>query len=171
MADDGNVITNLNLDAPAANGEDTGPAAGIVSQYIKDLSVENPNAPASFQWTEAPEIDVQFNIASKQIEGELHEVELKISLTSKSDAGTSFIIDLAYCGLIGMRGLEPEQMHMFTYAEAPRLLFPYARRVISDAVRDAGFPPFMLEPIDFNGLYLSQLQSRQEEVGEPVGTA
>ena len=171
MADDGNVITNLNLDAPAANGEDTGPAAGIVSQYIKDLSVENPNAPASFQWTEAPEIDVQFNIASKQIEGELHEVELKISLTSKSDAGTSFIIDLAYCGLIGMRGLEPEQMHMFTYAEAPRLLFPYARRVISDAVRDAGFPPFMLEPIDFKGLYLSQLQSRQEEVGEPVGTA
>ena len=171
MADDGNVITNLNLDAPAANGEDTGPAAGIVSQYIKDLSVENPNAPASYQWTEAPEIDVQFNIASKQIEGELHEVELKISLTSKSDAGTSFIIDLAYCGLIGMRGLEPEQMHMFTYAEAPRLLFPYARRVISDAVRDAGFPPFMLEPIDFKGLYLSQLQSRQEEVGEPVGTA
>lgn len=171
MADDGNVITNLNLDAPASNGEDTGPAAGIISQYIKDLSVENPNAPASFQWTDAPEIDVQFNIASKQVENELHEVELKISLNSKSEAGTAFIVELAYCGLIGMRGLEPEQMHMFTYAEAPRLLFPYARRVISDAVRDAGFPPFMLEPIDFNGLYLSQLQSRQEEVGEPVGTA
>ncbi len=171
MADDGNVITKLNLDAPAPNGEDTGPAAGIVSQYIKDLSVENPNAPASFQWTEAPEVDVQFNIAAKQIEGELHEVELKISLNSKSEAGTAFIIELAYCGLIGMRGLEPEQMHMFSYAEAPRLLFPYARRVISDAVRDAGFPPFMLEPIDFNGLYLSQLQSQQEAVGEPAGTA
>ncbi|MEO7248173.1 MAG: protein-export chaperone SecB [Novosphingobium sp.] len=172
MADDGNVITNLNLDGPAPNGEDTSPAAGIVSQYIKDLSVENPNAPASFQWTEAPEIDVQFNIASKQVEGELHEVELKISLNSKCDAGTAFIIELSYCGLIGMRGLEPEQMHMFTYAEAPRLLFPYARRVISDAVRDAGFPPFMLEPIDFNGLYLQQLASRQESaVGEPAGTA
>ena len=171
MADDGNVITTLNLDAPSANGEDTGPAAGIVSQYIKDLSVENPNAPASFQWTEAPEIDVQFNIAAKQIENELHEVELKISLNSKSDAGTAFIVELAYCGLIGMRGLEPEQMHMFTYAEAPRLLFPYARRVISDAVRDAGFPPFMLEPIDFNGLYLSQLQSQADAVGEPAGTA
>ena len=168
---DGNVITKLNLDSPASNGEDTGPAAGIISQYVKDLSVENPNSPASFQWTDAPEIDVQFNIAATPVEGEIHEVELKISLTSKSASGTSFIIELSYCGLIGMRGLEPEQEHMFTYAEAPRLLFPYARRVISDAVRDAGFPPFMLEPIDFNGLYMQQVAAQQEAAGEPAGNA
>jgi len=174
MADDGNVITDLNLDGPAANGEDTSPAAGIISQYVKDLSVENPNAPASFQWTDMANIDVQFNIAAKPVEGEVHEVELKIALNSKGEQGTAFIVDLSYCGLIGMRGLEPEQMHMFTYAEAPRLLFPFARRVIADAVRDAGFPPFMLEPIDFNGLYLQQLASQAAEAdaaGAPAGNA
>lgn len=171
MADEGNVITDLNLDGPLPNGEDTGPAAGIISQYVKDLSVENPNAPASFQWSEAPEIDVQFNIQSNQIEGEIHEVELKIAINSKTAQGTAFIVDLSYCGLIGMRGLPAEQMHAFTYAEAPRILFPFARRVIADAVRDAGFPPFMLEPIDFNGLYLQQLAAQQEAAGEPAGTA
>ena len=64
MADDGNIITNLDIPSDA-NGEDTAPAAGIISQYIKDLSVENPNAPDSFQWEDAPQMDVQFNIASR----------------------------------------------------------------------------------------------------------
>jgi len=172
MADEGNVITDLNLDAPAPNGEDTAPAAGIISQYIKDLSVENPNAPASFQWQDAPQLDVQFNILATQIDAEVHEVELKISLTSKASAGTAFIVELAYCGLIGMRGLAPEQMHAFTYAEAPRILFPFARRIVADAVRDAGFPPVMLEPIDFNGLYIQQLaQQQQMAEAEPAGHA
>ncbi len=176
MAEDGNVITDLDLDGPGPNslpnGEDTGPAAGIISQYVKDLSVENPNAPIAFQWQDAPQLDVQFNITATPIDAEVTEVELKVSLTSKCEAGTAFIVDLAYCGLIGMRGLEPEQMHAFTYAEAPRILFPFARRVIADAVRDAGFPPVMLEPIDFNGLYMQQLaQSQQVAEGEPAGNA
>lgn len=174
MADDGNVITDLNLDQPAPNGEDTGPAAGIISQYVKDLSVENPNAPASYQWTDTPNLDVQFNITARQVDGEVHEVELKIAMTSKGEAGTAYIIELAYCGLIGMRGLAPEQMHMFTYAEAPRILFPFARRILADAVRDAGYPPVMLEPIDFNGLYVQQLQAQaegQDAEGRPVGNA
>jgi len=172
MADDGNVITDLNLDQPVANGEDTGPAAGIISQYVKDLSVENPNAPASFQWTDAPQLDVQFNIAAKQVDNEIHEVELKISMTSKGEAGTAYIIELAYCGVIGMRGLAPEQMHAFTYAEAPRILFPFARRILADAVRDAGYPPVMLEPIDFNGLYVQQLAAQAEAAETtPMGNA
>jgi len=172
MADDGNVITDLNLDQPVANGEDTGPAAGIISQYVKDLSVENPNAPASFQWTDAPQLDVQFNIAAKQVDNEIHEVELKISMTSKGEAGTAYIIELAYCGVIGMRGLAPEQMHAFTYAEAPRILFPFARRILADAVRDAGYPPVMLEPIDFNGLYVQQLAAQAEATETtPMGNA
>ncbi len=176
MAEDGNVITDLDLDGPSSNslpnGEDTGPAAGIISQYVKDLSVENPNAPLAYQWADAPQLDVQFNITATPIDGEVTEVELKVSLTSKCEAGTAFIVELAYCGLIGMRGLEPEQMHAFTYAEAPRILFPFARRVIADAVRDAGYPPVMLEPIDFNGLYMQQLsQSQQMAEGEPAGNA
>ncbi|MBS0253711.1 MAG: protein-export chaperone SecB [Proteobacteria bacterium] len=163
MADEGNVITDLNLDQPAPNGADTGPVAGVVSQYVKDLSVENPNAPAVYAWTDAPQIDVQFNIMAAQVEGELHEVQLKIQVTAKLEAGTAYIVDLTYAGMIGMRGLDEPNMHAFMYAEAPRILFPFARRVIADAVRDAGFTPLMLEPIDFNGLYLQQLQAAQAQ--------
>jgi preprotein translocase subunit SecB len=171
MAEDGTVTTQINQDGSAPNGEDTGPAAGILSQYVKDLSVENPNAPLCFQWADQPQIEVQFNIQANAIETELHEVELKIELSSKCEAGTQFLIELAYCGLVGIRGFTPEQQHMFIYAEAQRILFPFARRVIADAVRDAGYPPFMLEPIDFNGLYLQQLAAQQQAQGEPAGNA
>ena len=183
MAEEGNVISNLRADTlgTIANGADTAPAAGIITQYVKDLSVENPNAPESFSWAEAPTLDVQFNIAARAVPGanpgELHEVELKVTLTAKAEAGTAYIVDLAYCALVGMRNLDEASMHGFLFAEAPRLTFPFARRVIADAVRDAGFPAFLLEPIDFNGLYLQQIAQAQAEAqaqaaqGEPAGNA
>ncbi|MEN9684022.1 MAG: protein-export chaperone SecB [Pseudomonadota bacterium] len=161
MSDEGNIITDLGLQTPAPNGADTLPSAGIISQYVKDLSVENPHAPESFQWPETPAIDVQFNIAARELSDEVSEIELKIAINSKCQSGTQFIVDLAYCGLVGMRNLDDSQKHAFTYAEAPRILFPFARRVIGDAVRDAGFAPLLLEPIDFNGLYLQQLAAQQ----------
>jgi preprotein translocase subunit SecB len=172
MADEGNIISDLNL----GNGEDTAPSAGIISQYVKDLSVENPNAPQAFSWQDAPQIDVQFNIGAQAIDTDVHEVELKITCTSKTQSGTAFIVDLSYCALVGMRNLEDSQSHAFLFAEAPRILFPFARRVIADAVRDAGFAPLMLEPIDFNGLYVQQLQAQAQQQadsaqGEPVGNA
>jgi preprotein translocase subunit SecB len=170
MADEGNVISNLDL-GTAPNGEDTGPVAGIISQYIKDLSVESPNSPECFQWQDAPELDIQFNISAKPVSAEVHEVELKIQVTAKAEAGTIYIIELAYAALIGMRNLPDAQAHAFTYAEAPRIIFPYARRIISDAVRDAGFPPVMLEPIDFNGLYMQQFAEHKAAGGVPAGNA
>lgn len=169
MSDEGNIITDLGLEVPQPNGADTLPSAGLISQYVKDLSVENPNAPEAFQWQDPPQIDVQFNIGAREMEGtsgEVSEIELKISISSKCQAGTAFLVELSYGGLIGMRNLEDAQKHAFTYAEAPRLLFPFARRVIADAVRDAGFPPLLLEPIDFNGLYVQQLQAQQAAEAE-----
>ncbi|MFA9201098.1 MAG: protein-export chaperone SecB [Cypionkella sp.] len=163
MADEGDVLTDLNLDpAAGANGADNQPVAGIISQYVKDLSVENPNAPACFQWQSQPQIDLQFNIAAEPVNEEIHEVELKIKLSAKADEGDLYLVELAYCGLIGIRNLPDEHAHAFLYAEAPRILFPFARRVIADATRDLGFQPMMVDPIDFNGLYLQQLQRRAE---------
>lgn len=174
MADEGDVLTDLNMN-PAPNGEDTQPVAGIVSQYVKDMSVENPNAPDSYQWTDQPQIDLQFNIGANQVNDQLHEVELKINVVAKAEQGNAYLIELSYCGLIGMRNLPDDQMHAFMYAEAPRILFPFARRIIADATRDAGYQPLMLDPIDFNGLYMQQLQRKAEEqaAGEtpPVGNA
>jgi preprotein translocase subunit SecB len=170
MSDDGNIITDLGLEAPQPNGADTAPNAWIISQYIKDLSVENPNAPDAFSWQDSPQIDVQFNIGAREVNSEVSEIQLKIAITSKAQAGTQFIVDLTYCGLIGMRNLEDAHKHAFTFAEAPRLLFPFARSVIADAVRDAGFQPLLLEPIDFNGIYMAQLAAQQGQ-GEAMGEA
>ena len=88
---------------------------------------------------------------------------LKIKVGAKSEEGDLYLIELAYCGLVGLRNLPDEHVHAFLYAEAPRILFPFARRVIADATRDLGFQPLMVDPIDFNGLYLAQLQRRAEE--------
>ena len=173
MADEGNIISDLSL----GNGADTAPTAGIITQYVKDLSVENPNAPQSYQWQDAPNVDVQFNIGARAIDGEVHEVELKITCSSKHEGGTAYVVDLSYCALVGMRNLDEGQGHAFLFAEAPRILFPFARRVVADAVRDTGFAPLMLEPIDFNGLYVQQIQAQQAQAeadaaqGEPVGNA
>ncbi|WP_088308131.1 protein-export chaperone SecB [Novosphingobium sp. B 225] len=173
MSDEGSIITDLGLGAPVPNGEDTLPSAGIISQYVKDLSVENPNAPHSFQWQDVPQIDVQFNIGATPVGEDVHEIELKVMIKSQGEQGTAFLVDLSYAGLIGMRNLDDAQQHAFIYAEAPRILFPFARRVIADAVRDAGFPPLLLEPIDFNGLYLQQLAAQQAEMAAqaPAGEA
>ena len=173
MADEGNILTDLNPE-PLPNGADTAPAAGMISQYIKDLSVENPNAPHSYQWTDAPHIDLQLNIGAQPVSDEVHEVELKITVTAKAEKGNFYIVELAYCGLIGMRNLPDEQAHAFLYAEAPQLLFPFARRVIADATRDLGYQPLMLDPIDFRGLYVQRLQQQAAsgaEAGAPAADA
>jgi preprotein translocase subunit SecB len=172
MAEEEGVLTNLdNASQGKPNGADNQPAAGIITQYVKDLSVENPNAPEAYQWTEAPQVDVQFNILAEGVGPEVHEVTLKINISASSERGNLYIVELAYCGLVGIRNVPEDQAHAFLFAGAPGLLFPFARRVISDAVRDAGFAPLMMDPIDFNGLYIQQLQARQAEAdagGEPI---
>ena len=172
MAEEGDVLTDLNPQSNG-NGADTSPVAGIITQYVKDLSVENPKAPDSFGWTDAPELDVQFNIAARVMNDEVQEVTLKVSVSAKMSQGTAYIVELAYCGLVGMRNMPDDHKHAFTYAEAPRILFPFARRIIGDAVRDAGFAPLLLDPIDFNGIYIQQLQQRGEQglAGAPAGEA
>ena len=173
MADEGDILTDLNSQG-APNGADTQPVAGVISQYIKDMSVENPHAPDSYQWTDKPQVDLQFNIGANQVNDEIHEVELKINVNAKAEQGSIYLIELSYCGLVGMRNLPEDQAHAFLYAEAPRLLFPFARRVIADATRDAGYQPLVLDPIDFNGLYVQRLQAQQAQAaaqGAPAGDA
>ena len=168
MADE--TGTDINP-APQANGEDTAPAIGLISQYVKDLSFENPNAPAVYQWQGAPQVDIQFNIAAEGVGENLFEVTLKIDVTSKADEGTAFVIELKYAGLFGVRNVPEDQLQPFFLAEAPRILFPFARRVLADAVRDGGFPPLLLDPIDFGALYLQQAQALEQTAGEPAGHA
>lgn len=153
-----------------ANGADTQPQVGIISQYVKDLSFENPNAPAVYQWQGQPQIDIQFNIGASKVAEDVHEVVLKIEAKAVAADRVAFQVELSYAGLFGIRNVPEEQIQPFCYAEAPRLIFPFARRVLADAVRDGGFPPLMLEPIDFAGLYMQQAQAQLQQ-SAPVGQA
>lgn len=156
---------------PSANGADTAPQIALISQYIKDMSFENPNAPGVYQWQEQPAIDVQFNIGADKVGDEVVEVALKIEVKATGEQGTAFAVELVYAALFGMRNVPEDQLQPFMLAEAPRLIFPFARRVLADAIRDGGFPPLLLDPIDFGALYLQQAQQMQATAGEPAGNA
>ena len=158
MADDTN--------APLANGEDTLPAVGVISQYVKDLSFENPNAPAVFQWQGQPQIDVGFNIGNEQVGDEVYEVSLKINVVAKTEEKTAFQVELVYAGLFGIRNVPEDQLAPILLAQGPAMLFPFARRVLADAVRDGGFPPLMLDPIDFGALFMQQAEMAAQQAAE-----
>ena len=140
-----------------ANGEDTGPQAGIISQYVKDLSFENPNAPAVYQWQGQPNIEVGFDIGATRLNEEIHEVTLKVDVRARSGEQTAFAVELVYAGLVGLRNVPEEQIQPFLLAETPRMLFPFARQILNHTVQDGGFPPLLLEPIDFGGLYMQRM--------------
>jgi len=144
------------------------PQVATLAQYIKDLSVENPSSPQVFQWQVQPTLDVQFNINVEKVADDVHEVALKIDVSARSENGIHFVVDLSYAGLFGIRNAPEEALPPFLLVEAPRLIFPFARQVIAEAVSSAGFPPLLLDPIDFTGAYLAQLQAAQQS-GETGG--
>ncbi len=165
---------NQNTQTPVGGeAEAQGPQAGVVAQYIKDLSFENPNAPASLQNLQQgaqPAIDVNVNVGVRKLNDELYEVELKIAATAKDPEGqVAFVAELAYGTMFGIRGIDEEQMKPFLLIQAPLLMFPFARRIIADASRDGGFPPLMLEPINFEALYVQQQQAAETQAGEANG--
>lgn len=170
MADE----TPINPEAGAA--PDDAPQAAAIAQYIKDLSVESPNAPQVFQWQVQPQVDVQFNINVDRIADEVHEIVLRINVSAKSDQGTHFLVDLSYAGLFGLRNFPDEALAPFMLVEAPQLIFPFARQVIAEAVQNTGFPPLLLEPIDFGRAFVAtmenaQAQAQADDVPLPNGSA
>jgi preprotein translocase subunit SecB len=161
MADETDMLPSENgFDAAA----DAMPQVAILTQYVKDLSFENPNAPASLQSTEQPRIDVNVAVNAKRAGDNVYEVELKITAKAMTGDDASFIVDLAYAGLFGLSNVPEEALEPFLIIEAPRIIFPFARRIIADSVRDGGFPPLMLDPIDFAALYMAQ-QGQGGQVG------
>ena len=158
--------------APEDDGQGAAeqPQASTIAQYIKDLSVESPSAPQVFQWQTQPSLDVQFGITGGKVGDDVHEIILKIEVNAKSDSGTHFIVDLSYAGLFGFRNIPEEALPPFLLVEAPRLLFPFARQIIAEAVQNLGFPPVLLDPIDFAGAYFAQMQAQQAQQGLDQGS-
>lgn len=131
------------------------PHFAIKGQYIKDLSFENPNAPHSLVASnQKPTIEVEMQVKPARIEEGIFETQLKIVAKAKVEQGALFLVDLTYAGLFEVQNVEAEKIEPLLMVDAAFVLFPFARRVIADASRDGGFPPLMLDPIDFHALYL-----------------
>jgi preprotein translocase subunit SecB len=144
-----------------------GPALNALGQYTKDFSFENPNAPASLGPKQNPPgINIQVNVNAKQLAENDFEVELKLDGGAGEGAGTLFKFDLTYCGIFRAINIPQDQMGAVVMVECPRLLFPFARQIIADAVRNGGFPPLYIDPIDFGALYMQRMQ--QQGQGAPV---
>ncbi|MGI9169336.1 MAG: protein-export chaperone SecB [Caulobacteraceae bacterium] len=153
---------------PGGGAESDQPGIRTLAQYIRDLSFESPRAPESLRSGDAPQIELGVELNAKGREDALFEVELKLTARATRQSETVFHIELVYAGLFQIVGVPAADMEPVLMVECPRYLFPFARRVIADLSAEGGFPPFMLEPMDFGGIYAAR---RAQANGTGVGTA
>jgi preprotein translocase subunit SecB len=151
--------------APPAS-DPSAPRMNVLAQYLKDLSFENPNAPESLKQREKPpKVDIRINVqVNRRSESEL-EVTLKLDANGADQTNNDmlFACELVYAGLFRIANIPENQLGALAMVECPRLLFPFARQILADASRSGGFPPLLLEPVDFVALYRERL--RQEAAG------
>jgi preprotein translocase subunit SecB len=148
----------------AAPGSGTTAQRSIEKIYVKDLSLENPGAPQSFQLTEAPQVEIGLRTRAEQVAPDLYECVLTLTVTARTGDKTVFLIEAAQAGLFAIRGVPPNQLQAVLAMHCPTVLFPYARETVADATTRAGFPPVHLAPINFEALYQQQLAQAANEV-------
>jgi preprotein translocase subunit SecB len=141
-------------DGGLAAGQGTQPQLQVLGQYIKDLSFENPNAPRSLMaGGQEPQIAIQINVEGKPLSDTDFEVTLRLEAKAELNNELMFNMELEFAGLFRSGNVPPENMNEIVLIDCPRLLFPFAREIISTTVRNGGFPPLLLEPVDFAKLY------------------
>ncbi|RAI44064.1 protein-export chaperone SecB [Rhodoplanes roseus] len=155
-------------DAAAAQAQPTGPSLNVLAQYVKDFSFENPNAPRSLmQSPQQPQISVQINVNTNALSTTEYEVELKLEGKAEVSGNTLFGFDLLYAGVFRLTNIPQDNLPPLLMIECPRLLFPFAREIVANAVIHGGFPPLLLDPIDFVSLFqqrMANLQGQQPSV-------
>ncbi|MGI9437015.1 MAG: protein-export chaperone SecB [Geminicoccaceae bacterium] len=138
------------------------PRLMIQTQFIKDLSFENPRAPLSLEQSQQrPEIGVRVDVRGEALPDNRYEVALQLNVDAKAGDETVFVMELCYAGIFLLTNIPKESLQPLLLVECPRLLFPFARRIVADATRDGGFPPLMIDPIDFVALYRRRQQEAQ----------
>ena len=164
------MAENENAGAAAQNEEQAQPGLGVLTQYIKDLSFENPHAPKSLMPREnAPEINININVNANPMSETDFEVELMLEAKAGEGAEQLFAVELTYGGVFRLTNMPQEMVAPAVLIECPRLLFPFARQIIADATRQGGFPPLMLDPVDFAALFqkrMAEEQVRQQVAGQ-----
>jgi preprotein translocase subunit SecB len=145
----------------AAPQPGTQPSMRIIGQYLKDLSFENPNAPQSLTPQESqPEINIAVNVNARNLGVNDYEVELHLDAKASLNNKVIFAAELLYAGAFRMENFPANLLHPTILIECPRMLFPFARQILADATRNGGFPPLMLDPIDFAGMYQQRIQQQ-----------
>ncbi len=162
----------------AVPAEAAGPTFTVEKIYVKDVSFEVPGAPAIFGENVQPELQLNLNQRVQRLSEAAFEVVLAVTLTCKAADKTAYVAEVQQAGVFGITGLEPQAIDGLLGTQCPNILFPYVRQLLSDLIQAGGFPPFFLQPINFDGLYAETLRQRaaQAESGdlgevEPVGNA
>mgnify|MGYP001332568794 CR=1 FL=1 len=158
------------------NGQDQEAATSlpmhVLAQYVKDLSFENPNAPQSLlPGQPQPQVNIGVDVQAQPMGEDVYEVVLKLHCEAKQGEGVAFLVEVAYGGLFQLPGLPQEHHRAVLLIEGPRMLFPFARAIVAGCTQDGGFPPLMINPIDFVDLYRrqtgAQAQGQQGEQQSP----
>jgi preprotein translocase subunit SecB len=160
-----------------APAEAAGPAFTVEKIYVKDVSFEVPGAPAIFTENVQPELQLNLNQRVQRLGENAFEVVLGVTLTCKAGDKTAYVAEVQQAGIFGLMGLEAQAVDVLLGTQCPNILFPYVRQLVSDLVQAGGFPPFFLQPINFEALYAESLRQRaaQGDAGlansEPAGNA
>lgn len=154
-----------------AQEQEATPSFTIEKLYVKDLSLEVPNAPAIFLEQESPEISVQLQTGIQGLSDDAFEVTLTVTVTSKIGEKTVFLVETAQAGIFRIRNVPQENIEPLLAIACPNILFPYAREVVSESAVRAGFQPVLLQPVNFEALYAQRLQQQQQAAQDEAGEA
>ena len=165
------TTTNGGPAAPQPDqAQQTNPQLNVLGQYIKDFSFENPNAPRSLAPNQTqPAINIQINVSAQQLAQTDYEISLKLEGKAESAGTILFAFDLTFAGVFRVQNVPAETLQPIVMIECPRLLFPFAREIVATSVRNGGFPPLLLDPVDFVALY--QQRAAQTQAAQPTPTS
>lgn len=160
---------NLNGSAPATEAQPQGPIFNVEKLYVKDLSFEAPNAPQVFNEQGQPDLQMKLNQKVQRLAETAFEVSLSITLTCTINGKTAYLAEVEQAGVFGLGGMEPQIMDAMLGIQCPNLLYPYASAAVSQLITSGGFPPFPMQPINFDALYGETLRQRAEQLAAQGG--
>jgi preprotein translocase subunit SecB len=146
----------------AAHDANKQPQINVLGQYIKDLSFENPGSPQNLRNPGSnPNVQINFNVQAQPVGEDVYEVSLSIESSAKTDDSALYNLELLYAGAFRLKNLPQQALQPVLFIECPALLFPFVRRIVADLTREGGFPPLLIDPIDFASLYRQRLMQQQ----------
>lgn len=155
MAEESNGFAN------EAGGENAGPSLHVLGQYLKDLSFENPKAPASLEGPgENPNLQIDINVGVKKLKDDVYESAIEFKGTATNDEGDIYVLEAVYAGAFEIKNIPEASLEPLLLINCPAILYPFLRRMIADVTREGGFPPLLLDPIDFAGLYKQRREAK-----------